>query len=103
MSPPERPKKGLMTMASAQSRRVNRYWEAMREAGMDPKPDELVSNRDWDILTAEPGGVDYVEVDAGGTPALWALPHGIGEDAPVLLCFHGGGYRGGSMFTHRKM
>jgi epsilon-lactone hydrolase len=84
-------------------RRVTRYWEAAREAMLNPKPDELVSNLDWEVLTAEPGGVDYLEVDAGGIPALWALPHGISDDAPVLLCFHGGGYVGGSMFTHRKM
>jgi hypothetical protein len=68
-----------------------------------PKPDDLASNRDWDILTAEPGGVDYLEGAAAGITAIWALPHGIGADAPVLLCFHGGGYVGGSMFTHRKM
>jgi monoterpene epsilon-lactone hydrolase len=90
-------------MASAESGRVARYWEAAREAWLNPKPDDLVSNLDWEVLTAEPGGVDYLEVDAGGIPALWALPHGIGDDAPVLLCFHGGGYVGGSMFTHRKM
>jgi monoterpene epsilon-lactone hydrolase len=90
-------------MASAESRRVSRYWEMTRAAGPNPNPDDLVSNLDWDILTAEPGGVDYLEGAAGGVPAIWALPHGIGEDAPVLLCFHGGGYIGGSMFTHRKM
>jgi epsilon-lactone hydrolase len=90
-------------MASAESRRVSRYWEIIREAGPNPRPDDLISNRTWDVLTAEPGGVDYLEGVAGGLPAIWALPHGISEDAPVLLCFHGGGYIGGSMFTHRKM
>ena len=90
-------------MASSESRRVNRYWEAIHEAGPDAQPDTLVTNADWDILTAEPGGVDYLEVDAVGVSALWAVPHGTSEDAPVLLCFHGGGYIGGSMFTHRKM
>jgi len=56
----------------------------------------------WGDVTAEPGGVDYIEVTAGGVPALWAVPHGAPPDG-VLLCLHGGGFIGGSMFTHRKM
>ena len=53
-------------------------------------------------MTAEPGGVDYIETDAGGVPALWAVPKGCAQDR-VLLCSHGGGYVTGSMFTHRKV
>jgi acetyl esterase/lipase len=87
-------------MASGESQRVNRYWEATLQT---PRPDTLVTNADWDILTAEPHGIDYLEIDAGGVPALWALPHGTSEDGPTLLCFHGGGYVAGSMFTHRKL
>ena len=49
-----------------------------------------------------PRGVDYIEVDAGGVPAMWAVPKGCAEDR-VLLCAHGGGYISGSMFTPRKM
>ena len=56
----------------------------------------------WGDVTAEPGGVDYLEVDAGGVPAMWAVPHGAPGDG-VLLCLHGGGFVGGSMYTHRKM
>ena len=90
-------------MASKESQRVDRYWEAVRRSAVAPQPDDLVTNAQWDVLTGEPGGVDYLEVDAGGVPALWAVPHRIAQDGPVLLCFHGGGYIGGSMFTHRKM
>lgn len=90
-------------MASKESRRVDLYWEAAKRSVMDPQPDYLVTNAQWDVLTGEPGGVDYLEIDAGGVPALWALPHGTAADGPVLLCIHGGGYVGGSMFTHRKM
>ena len=90
-------------MASKESRRVNRYWETVLRSMLNPDPENLVTNAQWDVLTGEPGGVDYLEVDAGGIPALWAVPHGIASDAPALLCFHGGGYVGGSMFTHRKM
>lgn len=90
-------------MASKESRRVNRYWQTVRAAATNPQPDDLVTNAQWDVLTGEPRGVDYVEIDAGGVPALWALPHGTAADSPTLLCFHGGGYVGGSVFTHRKM
>ena len=90
-------------MASRESQRVDRYWKTVRQSTVAPQPDDLVSNAQWDVLTGEPGGVDYLEIDAGGVPALWAVPHGTAQDGPVLLCFHGGGYIGGSMFTHRKM
>ena len=56
----------------------------------------------WGDVTAEPGGVDYLEIDAGGVRAMWAVPHGVPDDG-VLLCLHGGGFVGGSMYTHRKM
>lgn len=90
-------------MASKESLRVARYWATVRESTLNPSPENLVTNAQWDLLTGEPRGVDYLEVDADGVPALWAVPHGLGQDVPVLLCFHGGGYVGGSMFTHRKM
>lgn len=56
----------------------------------------------WGDVTAEPGGVDFIETDAGGVPAMWAVPKGCAEDR-VLLCIHGGGYVCGSMYSHRKM
>lgn len=59
-------------------------------------------NENWQMLTAEPGGLDYAETDANGVQALWAVPKDCTADR-VLLCFHGGGYFVGSMFTHRKM
>ncbi len=56
----------------------------------------------WGDVTTDPGGVDYIEVDAGGVPAMWVVPKGSAQDT-ALLCSHGGGYVVGSMFTHRKM
>ncbi len=53
-------------------------------------------------IAGEPGGVDYIEVDAGGVRAMWAKPKGCAQDR-VLICTHGGGYVVCSMFTHRKM
>jgi len=90
-------------MASKESRRVDIYWQTVLQSTLNPQPENLVTNAQWDLLTGEPGGVDYLEIDAGGVPALWAMPHGTAHDGPALLCFHGGGYVGGSMFTHRKM
>ena len=56
----------------------------------------------WGDVTGEPGGVDYIEVDCDGVPAMWARPKGCNETR-ALLCTHGGGYMVGSMYSHRKM
>jgi epsilon-lactone hydrolase len=57
---------------------------------------------EWPQVTAEPGSVDYVEVDAGGVPAMWITPKEAVENR-VILAFHGGGFATGSMYTHRKL
>ena len=57
---------------------------------------------EWPQVTAEPGGVDYLEVEAGGVPAMWIAPKGAAEDR-VILSIHGGGFVVGSMYTHRKL
>ena len=56
----------------------------------------------WGDVTGEPRGVDYREVDAGGVPAMWIEPHGATRDR-VIVAYHGGGFIGGSLFTHRKL
>jgi epsilon-lactone hydrolase len=56
----------------------------------------------WGDVTGEPRGVDYVEVDAGGVPALWAIPKGAAPGY-VLQATHGGGYVVGSPYGHRKV
>ena len=61
----------------------------------------LLGQHDGDV-TAEPGGVDYIETDAEGLPAMWTVPEGCLEDR-VLLCSHGGGYVACSRYTHRKL
>src|ERR671925_638404 len=57
---------------------------------------------EWPLVTAEPRGVDYVEVDAGGVTAMSITPKGAAEDR-VILSIHGGGFVVGSMYTHRKL
>jgi monoterpene epsilon-lactone hydrolase len=56
----------------------------------------------WGHVTAEPRGVDYVEVSADGVPAMWLHPHGAAEDR-AIVALHGGGFVGGSLYTHRKL
>src|SRR5580704_15146524 len=71
-------------------------WTANRIKGT---PSDLEA---WGDVTAEPRGVDYVELDAAGLSAMWAVPKGC-EDDRTLLCMHGGGFVGGSIYTHRKL
>jgi epsilon-lactone hydrolase len=71
-------------------------WTAARIRG------EEQDDEHWGDLTAEPRAVDYVETDADGVPAMWVAPKGCAAD-PVLLCMHGGGFIGGSIYTHRKL
>ncbi len=93
-------------MASKQSEQlITMYKGWMGELAVNPEMplDELRAMFErWGDITAEPGGVDYIETNAGGVPAMWAVPKGCAEDR-VLLCAHGGGYVCGSMYTHRKV
>ena len=63
---------------SKQVEEVGKWWLKMVEAA--PKHESLEAARDfgenWQSLTAEPGGVDYIETNAGGVPAMWAVPKG---------------------------
>lgn len=63
---------------------------------------EGLGDDSWGDVTVEPGGVDYLEVEAGGVPAMWIHPHRAAQDR-VIVAFHGGGFVGGSLYTHRKL
>lgn len=93
-------------MASKQSEQLvtlYKSWIAALTANPEMPLDELRAMFEhWGDVTAEPGGADYIETDAGGIPALWAVPKNCARDR-VLLCSHGGGYVTGSMYTHRKI
>jgi acetyl esterase/lipase len=81
------------TMASRQSKVLSKlYQDWLRLPGENPDwtaEDLRYMNEGWQVLTTEPGGVDYLEVDAGGVPAMWANPKGARADR-VLLSIHGG-------------
>src|SRR6266496_4906058 len=81
---------------------INKHWENnARQMGSIEEAREF-SEKEWTKLAAEPKGVDYIEVNAGGVDAMWIVPKKAVEDR-VILCMHGGGYFGGSMYTHRKL
>jgi monoterpene epsilon-lactone hydrolase len=93
-------------MASNQSELIKQLYGSWVER-MAARPDmDLETLRDmfeeWHLLTAEPEGVCYAEVDAGGVPAMWCIPQGAATDR-VLIWTHGGGYVVGSMHSHRKV
>jgi monoterpene epsilon-lactone hydrolase len=71
-------------------------WTANRIRGLQSDTEA------WGDLTAEPREVDYAETQAAGLPALWAVPVDCAQDR-VLLCMHGGGFIGGSIYSHRKL
>src|SRR5262249_1438761 len=94
-------------MPSKQSEAVRDYWRSAAEAARtnpNRTPDEVREQVEkyWPALTAEPGGLDYLEAEVAGRPALWAVPKGAAEDR-VILCVHGGGGVSGSIYTHRKL
>jgi monoterpene epsilon-lactone hydrolase len=93
-------------MASRQSGEVAKLYRSWLAApAQDPEwtmADQRAMVEGWDVLTAEPGGVDYLETEAGGVPALWAVPGNSAADR-VILALHGGGFISGSRYTHRKM
>lgn len=93
-------------MASPQAAAIDRLFDsfvAALQANPQMSIDELRDLLEQcGDLARDPGGVDYFDVDANGTPCLWAVPHGCREDR-VLLALHGGGCVTGSRFSHRKL
>jgi len=81
---------------------VTRHWEENVKFMNTIEETREFGEKRWTALTAEPGGVDYLEVDVNEVTGMWIVPKGSAEDR-VILCFHGGGYISGSMYTHRKM
>jgi epsilon-lactone hydrolase len=80
------------------------HYAASNEAGRGGVTTEAAREFDhrWGDVASEPGGVDYLETEAAGVPAMWLLPTGCVE-RKVLLCLHGGGFVSGSMYTHRRL
>ena len=88
-------------MASKESDAVKRHWAASRKAVEQNtrQGDQELADHRWAELTTEPADVDYLAVP--GRQAMWIVPHDASDR--VLLCFHGGGFVGGSRYSHRKL
>jgi monoterpene epsilon-lactone hydrolase len=92
-------------MSSKQSQANKLHYEALAKAstsGLTPEEQIEWNDIHWTALAAEPGGVDYIEEDADGVPAMWIVPKNAKKDR-VIFYAHGGGFVSGSMYTHRKM
>ena len=93
-------------MASTQSLANKVHYEALAaiaaKGPMNPQDNIELNETRWPMLTAEPSGVDHIETEAGPIRAMWVAPKGATEDR-VILYSHGGGFVGGSIYTHRKM
>lgn len=91
-------------MVSQQAEAIHERLKVFAEA-IDPSA-ELEDMRsiygDFAALGAEPSGVTWTEVDAGGVPAIWADPTGGATDA-VLQYVHGGGYVIGAAHYYRNL
>ena len=92
-------------MASQESDALSqlyRVW-AHRQVAEAPMPMDALRRMfsHWGDVTAEPGGVDYIETEVAGMTAMWIEPKHA-DRSKVLLCAHGGGYVAGSIYTHRK-
>ncbi|MEX2481302.1 MAG: alpha/beta hydrolase [Gammaproteobacteria bacterium] len=93
-------------MASPQAAAIDHLFDsfiaalaAKPDMGLDELRDMLEKCGD---LADEPGGVDYFDIEAAGTPCLWAVPKDCHEDR-VLLALHGGGCVTNSRYSHRKL
>lgn len=75
---------------------------APREVG---SANDMKAGRDqfehWGDNSTEPQDVEYQEEEIGGVRCMWAKPHDADQNK-ILICFHGGAYLFGSMYSHRK-
>ena len=69
-----------------------------------PIPSEIKANRAFLDAGARPlaKGVEGTLINASGVTAEMQIPEGAASDA-VILYFHGGGYVGGSIASHRNL
>ncbi|SEO69729.1 alpha/beta hydrolase [Trujillonella endophytica] len=92
-------------MISEEALAVEEIYRERRRSPAPPAADLATQRADADRFgdeTAEPTGVRFEPVDAGGVPAEWAVPDGAVAER-VLIYFHGGGYGFCSIGSHRKL
>ncbi len=93
-------------MASPEAEAVKEQFRALRAAidpsGPAPTIEQMrASMEPFAEAATLPEGVTWEPVDAGGVPAIWAIPSGGAPDR-VLLYVHGGGYVIGSAKIYER-
>src|SRR5258706_13529452 len=78
---------GGRVMVTEQAKRMAEFFASL--AARTSKPDlDLATMRDINegvhVCGTEPDGVTYAEVDAGGMPDLWCIPHGSNTEHTLL-------------------
>jgi len=88
---------------SAQAQQFAAHLEGMRGRldGLDLATTRDVVEAGFQSSGAEPEGVSYAEIDAGGVPAIWCIPAGADEQH-ALVHFHNGGAVVASAASDRK-
>lgn len=81
---------------------IRQFAEEMAKAGELTLAEQRANAERFAEATANPSGVTWTTVDAGGIPAIWADPEGGATDR-VLQYVHGGGYVIGSADGYRKL
>lgn len=92
----------ISTQANALTE-LYKNWTAKMATGTMELPEMRTMFEEWGTLATEPTGFSYTTVSLGGVPCLEAAETGTPDNGRVLLCFHGGGFVGGSAESHRKM
>jgi acetyl esterase/lipase len=87
--------------AEAVKAQLRQYAEQALTAG-DVTLEEMRSRSILEEFTGRPDGVTWIEEDAGGIPAIWAVPEGAAPDR-VVQYVHGGGYILGSAEQYRHL
>jgi acetyl esterase/lipase len=80
---------------------LRQFAEAALTAG-EVTLEEMRTRSVLDQFTSRPDGVTWTVVDAGGIPAIWAIPDGGAGDR-VVQYVHGGGYILGSAEQYQNL
>ena len=95
-------------MASEQARAIHQLLRDQRDRAAAGPPPPLSRAEQRAMAerigesTAEPTGVTFEDVIAGGVPAQWVTPDGAATGR-LLVYFHGGGYCYCSMRSHSRL
>lgn len=88
------------------SRELAELVALLRARPVSPEKSIGQARADYEALAerySDPPEVDRRSVVAGGVPAEWASPIGVGHPQEAILLLHGGGYTLGSIAAYRDL